>query len=525
MVNDFAPKTIHISSTGGGISHIAWTLEIGKVLAQRGHNVSFVTTDPNVKFGAAFLPDIKTISMGPHISKVEFRDLFDVNDPVSLSVTTAYRTLIADVYKRDFNAYTHIFETSNTALAICDQMALPCFDAAKKLNIPMILHITMSLSEDTRAPFITSFHTVGPPTTRDLSFKQRFYNRYIRLPIFLYRFYPVGQVVKKVRKEMGVEDFDPLGRHSNVIKMINSFWGMESPRPVGPFVEYVGPIISSTYDSLPATMEHYMNTHARVVYIAFGQMYTPNAQEFKVLLTSLLEAYESKALDGFIWSFSLKSRQEPDLPIYIQTRSKKIYNVEDLFDGSLDPNLRFEAWSPQFAILNHPHCKLFISHGGASSIHESLFNGVPLLLHPFTSDQPANAYTMKEAGVALTLDRKAYDFDDTVEKIITILTDKDGTFKSNMASMQALVQLKSRGKIHAADMIEEVLYSVRNKSDIWYRREESDGMPLLKVTNWDINLAALACIAAFFTIVFKALFKTISLLKFLFVSHQKLKTA
>lgn len=147
IIGDRPPKTIHISSTGGGISHIAWTLEIGKVLAQRGHNVSFITTDPNVKFGTPFLPNIKTISMGPHISKVEFRDLFDVDKPLSAPVTAAYKTLIADIYKRDFHAYSEIFESSNTSLAICDQMALPCFDAAKKLNIPMILHMTMSLSE------------------------------------------------------------------------------------------------------------------------------------------------------------------------------------------------------------------------------------------------------------------------------------------------------------------------------------------------------------------------------------------
>lgn len=378
---------------------------------------------------------------------------------------------------------------------------------------------------DTRAPFITSFHTVGPPTTRDLSFKQRLYNRYVSLPIFLYRFYPVGQVVKKMRKEMGVEEFDPLSRHSKVIKMVNSFWGMESPRPVGPFVEYVGPVIGSTYDALPDNMAKYMETHNRVVYIAFGQMYTPNAKEFQVLLTSLLEAYEEKTLDGFIWSLSIKSRQQPDLPKQIQSQSGKVYNVKGLFDGSLDANLRFEAWSPQFAILNHPHCKLFISHGGASSIHESLFNGVPLLLHPFTSDQPANAYTMKEAGVGLTLDRKAHDFTDTFEKLTKILTDKDGKFKLNMESMQALVQLKSRRKFHAADMIEEVLHSVRNKSDIWNRREESENMSLLKMTNWDINLTAFACIAGSIVIACKMMNKMFALLKFLFVSHQKWKTA
>ncbi|KAI9362753.1 hypothetical protein BD770DRAFT_307506, partial [Pilaira anomala] len=487
------PKTVHISATLGGLSHIVWTLEIGKVLAQRGYNVSFITTEPNMKFGIPFQPEIKSISMGSRITNVEFNDLFDLEQPFSPSVTAAYNRLIEDTYKRDYYAYYELFKSSNTSLVICDQLSLPCFDAAKKLNIAMIIYMTMSLSEDTKAPFISSFHTAGPPTTKDLSFIQRFHARFISLPSFLYRAYPVGKSIRKVQKELGVEPFDPLSRYSGVIKMINSFWGMESPRPIGPFVEYVGPIIGTTYDSLPETMMHFMEQHEKVVYIAFGQMYSPNGREFEVLLTSLLEAYENKNLDGFIWSFSLKSRQQVDLPKQIQTRSGSIYQIKDLFEGG-HPHLRFEAWSPQFAILNHAHCKLFISHGGASSIHESLFNGVPLLLHPFASDQPANAYSMAEAGVGLTLDRKAHDFTDTLEKLNKLLLDKEGIFKLNMKSMQALVQLKSKRKYHAADMIEEVLHSVRDQSNIWYRKEASESMGIFQATNWDINLAAFVVI-------------------------------
>lgn len=146
-IKNFGAKTIHISSTMGGISHIAWTLEIGKVLAQRGHNVSFITTDPNMKFGVPYQPEIKTISMGPHVSTVEFRDMFDVEELFSKSVSTAYKTLIEDTYQRDYYAYSHIFESSKTDIVICDQLSLPCFDAARRLNIPMIMHMTMSLSE------------------------------------------------------------------------------------------------------------------------------------------------------------------------------------------------------------------------------------------------------------------------------------------------------------------------------------------------------------------------------------------
>ncbi|GAA5801371.1 hypothetical protein HPULCUR_006817 [Helicostylum pulchrum] len=521
QIKDFGAKTIHISATLGGISHIAWTLEIGTVLAQRGHNVSFITTDPNVKFGVPYQPEIKTISMGPHVSTVEFRDMFDVEQIFSKSVSKAYQTLLEDTYQRDYYAYYHLFESSKTDIVICDQLSLPCFDAAHQLKIPMIIHMTMSLSEDTKAPFITSFFTDGPPTSRDLSFTQRFYNRFIALPAFLYRFHPVAKTIKEMRAKTGIiKGFGPLERHSGVIKMINGFWGMESPRPVGPFVEYVGPIIGSTYTSLPENMKQFLDQHLNVVYIAFGQMYSPSGKEFKVLLTSLLEAYEANILDGFIWSFSLKSRQQSDLPKQIQTRSGSIYIVEDLFRGDRDPNLRFEAWSPQFAILNHAHCKLFVSHGGASSIHESLFNGVPLLLHPFTSDQPANAYSMQEAGVGLSLDRKAHDLTGTMEKMQRILLDKDGKFMLNMESMQALVQLKSRKKYHAADMIEEVLHSVRDRNNIWYRREVVENMAMFQASNWDINLAALGGLIGFIVIVCKTF---IALLKLPLVQPRKLK--
>lgn len=176
--------------------------------------------------------------------------------------------------------------------------------------------------------------------------------------------------------------------------------------------------------------------------------------------------------------------------------------------------------------MNHPHCKLFISHGGASSIHESLFNGVPLLLQPFTSDQPANAYTMNGAGVGLILDRKAHNVTDTLTKISTIILDKEGQFKSNMKSMQALVQLRSsKRKMYAADMIEEVLHTVRNSSQIWYRKEASEKMGIFKAKNWDINLTALVGVISFVIILFTAITRIYALLRFLFVSPKKWKTA
>lgn len=145
----FEPKTVHISSTTGGISHIAWTLEIGKVLAQRGHNVSFITDDDSVKFAKPYLPEVSTISMGPGLSKQRFRDFFTTHFPLDATVRNTVKNHYRNVYDNHFHNYMEIFQTSNTSMAICDIMAIACADAAEILNIPLVIHMTMSNAEGT----------------------------------------------------------------------------------------------------------------------------------------------------------------------------------------------------------------------------------------------------------------------------------------------------------------------------------------------------------------------------------------
>lgn len=53
--------------------------------------------------------------------------------------------------------------------------------------------------------------------------------------------------------------------------------------------------------------------------------------------------------------------------------------------------------------LAHPHTKLFISHGGKSSLDESLYFGVPTLCVSFYGDQKKNCAEMEDYGYAIHL--------------------------------------------------------------------------------------------------------------------------
>lgn len=356
------------------------------------------------------------------------------------------------------------------------------------------------------------------PTTLNLSLWQRFDNMFIKPTQFMYQLRHFIKKKNVLYKSLGIADpvYAPEMRWKDSLKICNTAFGFDMARPLGPLVEFVGPIVTSFAPSLTSELDQYFKTHKKVAYIAFGQHAIPFTHDVELLMTGLLEAYETQELDGIIWA----TRGLEDIfPDQLTTQSNTTYNVQSFFENNNKKDIKFINWAPQIAILNHPSTSLFITHGGSGSLYESLNAGVRVVVLPFFGDQPGSAQIAQRNGVGLKLDYKVSQQKAT-EIIKTVARDDGNYFQTNANRFKAIVQLNSKfGIIRAANLIEEVLFTHQN-GQLLHRRDVKRDMSFVKANNLDLY----AIIA---TVVLASLFMLVQLVRKTFKSYrlnQKLKT-
>jgi zeaxanthin glucosyltransferase len=70
----------------------------------------------------------------------------------------------------------------------------------------------------------------------------------------------------------------------------------------------------------------------------------------------------------------------------------------------LPPHVFAVPYAPQLALLER--ASVFVTHGGANSVMEGLYCGVPLLVVPLAGDQPLQAMLVDRAGAGAVLERE-----------------------------------------------------------------------------------------------------------------------
>lgn len=162
-----------------------------------------------------------------------------------------------------------------------------------------------------------------------------------------------------------------------------------------------GKAAPSVYDLEKNISMIFVNSHIAISYphpampsvINIGGMHLKNEQHN---LPNDIQKFLDDADNGVIYfnlGTNMKSSEMPKnlIKIFLENFAKRPQKVIWKFENdsleNLPTNVMIRKWIPQKGVLSHPNVRLFLSHGGLFSTEESVYNGVPMLIFPFFSDQ------------------------------------------------------------------------------------------------------------------------------------------
>eukprot|EP00013_Stygamoeba_regulata_P006883 CAMPEP_0177633158 /NCGR_PEP_ID=MMETSP0447-20121125/2683_1 /TAXON_ID=0 /ORGANISM="Stygamoeba regulata, Strain BSH-02190019" /LENGTH=485 /DNA_ID=CAMNT_0019134789 /DNA_START=195 /DNA_END=1653 /DNA_ORIENTATION=+ len=246
---------------------------------------------------------------------------------------------------------------------------------------------------------------------------------------------------------------------------------LEYPQPFPANQRIVSFVIPSASEAAAlsaadAELLDWIDEQHRVVYVSFGSKGSPCPHEVESMILGAL--------------------QNPNTSVLVSTRT-----VLDVTRFP-DERVRIESWVNQRAVLNHTKVGVFISHGGLSSIAETVESATPLLVYPLFGDQPGNAARAYDSGFALKVDRARETISVEVfsERIASLFDDP--SYLERIKEVRAVSMLKD-GALEAAIAIEEVLRAGNR-----HLRDPGDQLSMLQRTNLDLRavlvlLSLLSC--------------------------------
>ncbi|CAG8480262.1 43033_t:CDS:2 [Gigaspora margarita] len=441
------PKNILVGSILGGVNHLNPMLEICKILVDRGYKVTLVAPGNFTATSTLYRSIPQIITDNPrdaYITSEKFRKIlfneFDIKSWVDALNVVDRR------YIKYFNNYLQAYKEIKPDLFFCNHFANEaCFDLALKLKKPVVGFAsgTVCISDPVMDCHVNMEN-------------ESFYNRFICAiiqPLRLHWYFRDNlNYINARRAEFGVNKFHDFRERANTLFLTDSFFGVEVPAAWPPIHQEIGPILPDTFPSLSSDLELFLSSHPRTMYIAFGTVMYTTPENYAILLQTALELINRNILDGVIWA--TVKMNESELPTTINLSTGEIMPILILLNN-LHPHLYITKYAPQFAILSHENTKVFLSHGGVSSSHESIYTATPMLVLPIAYDQPGNAERLELAGMTLKLSKLDLKVDDIISKVVRLLSEE--SFKTNAKRLQVLAKFNSKRKYRGADLIEIML--------------------------------------------------------------------
>uniref|UniRef100_A0A8D8T6A1 UDP-glucuronosyltransferase n=1 Tax=Cacopsylla melanoneura TaxID=428564 RepID=A0A8D8T6A1_9HEMI len=327
-------------------------------IRMKGFNPAELTSSVNEILGSLFLWDFGFEGTTETYGTAEFKSLMSSKKHFDLVVTESFFA------SESLLALGHRFKAPN--IVICSfGVAMNSLDSFGSPNLPS---------------FMPDFRT---QYSDQMSFFQRFRNFNVffitRIMEYIY-YYPKVQGL--IDEHFGKDYPSLYSMMSNV--SLSFLYTNPSMAPVAPLVPNmvrVGGIHLKKPGKLPTDLQKRADAAKNgFIYMSFGSVVDP---------AKLNEKIKFKLLNFL---------KEIKVPVFWKI---DLTNDPVIKPETLPGNVFIQKWYPQADILDHPNLRLFITHGGISSLMEAIFLGVPVMGIPFFGDQYSNLMLLKNRGYAL----------------------------------------------------------------------------------------------------------------------------
>jgi len=480
-------------------THMLVHLKLATVLAQRGHEVSFITPQCHEDFArqtaSHMAPDGVTLQFVTYSMDCSYHEREKAAARVLSrlgEVAAIYRNVVgrADDILSDAALMQQLKAMApHTDLLISDIFSFGMLLAAQ-LQLPHIdvdvgtagsLWEPVLYGAEAATSFVPAVGTFFPTTGMGLWLRAAnlVTTTVIRTLIRAAFWHPSSSLQQVVAKH-NVPIKWPYTQALMVL--VNSNFALEPPRAIPPNIQYIGPILPEPPQALQQNLDEFVSKAGPlgVVLVSFGGTLQAPLSTSRMLIRVIQALPDVQ----FVWKL---------------TKGDQAALAADGSLGHLS-NAFISNWLPQNDLLGHPKVRAFLTQGGYLSIAEAAYHGVPVLGLPFIPGQGELIRFAADHGRAIHLPADTLTKGKTAA-VVHALSELlgDGSYHKTAQVVSRRLQAVQRPyKEAAADWVE---YAAAVKDDgpflhpvklwqPWYQQASLDTMLLLAA------LAVLAALAA-----------------------------
>ncbi|XP_049809433.1 UDP-glucosyltransferase 2-like [Schistocerca nitens] len=403
------------------ISHQTPFLAIMAALAEKGHQVTVVTTHP-LKVPPKGLTQIDVaplIPMGE--TKEQFEDIAEVTNKELQESILPWSEHICDTTLVYPEIQQLLRSKDKFDLVVLETLFFWCyFGFIHELGSPPVVGflsvgMTPTLNSLIGNPYNPSYipdsHSV---LTSHMSFWDRMRNSYDVLNLLSHFYNHVLPAHSRlIEKHYGkhVPDLEEMISNISLVIAANHF-SIDYPQPLLPnVVQVTGMHIVQERKPLPKEIQDFLDgAEHGFIYFSLGSNMKSSFLPENTL-AALLQAF-AELPQRVLWKF-----EATELP------------------GRPD-NVMIAGWLPQQDVLAHKNIRLFITQGGLQSFNEAAYFGVPLIGIPFFFDQKYEVAKMVSAGIGKKLVLRSLTKETALDALNGVL--RNSSYREKMEQFSAV---------------------------------------------------------------------------------------